>query len=112
MNLIKWLYNESKGKYICQSDFVYYSKRYDEKIMVEKGFKSDGATYAIDIKSNSWGLHDKIKKTKVFLSGAKCGNWKASVVLFDVLVGENRFIRAIPWFMVTLIYGYYRRLTK
>lgn len=86
-------------------EIEYYSKRYDEYVIVEKGYKSDGATGAIDLWSRSWWVHDKLCDTGVWASGRPCTNLQASTVLYDILKSENRNIRALYWFLATYIFG-------
>jgi len=101
---IQWV---KEGKqYVNTSKFTYFSKRYGKSISMYKGFVSDGATGATDILSNSWGIHDVLKRTKVFDDQTKCSNLKASTVLYDILKEEGRHIRAPLWFVATLIWGY------
>lgn len=103
-NFIKW---KKVGKqYVNQEVFLYRSKRYKKTVVMPKGFISDGATGATDILSNAWGIHDVLKRTKVFDDGSKCSNWQASTVLFDILKSEGRNIRAPIWFTGTLLWGY------
>jgi len=79
----------------------YYSKRYGKYIDVERGFPSDGATGAIDIKSGGWWVHDKICTTWKFSDGTTRTNFQASSILSDILRKEGRWCRAIYWWPAT-----------
>ena len=85
--------------------FVYYSKRYQEFVTVPKGYKSDGATGAIDISSKGWWVHDVLCDTGRFDSGKKCTNWQASKVLSDILKEEGRWFRKHTWLWATFLFG-------
>lgn len=106
-----------KAKYIRKEGLWYYSIRYEKGVFVEKGFQSDGATFATDIKNSiSWWVHDKVKETGKFYDGTPCTNWQASMILYDILKDEGRQhksrfrritrnIRAPLWLIGTLMWG-------
>lgn len=100
-------YKDRKGKtrYVVHSEFTYYSKRYDRKVICEVGFDSDGATGARDINSMSWLVHDKLCDTACFHNGVPCTNLQASTILRDILLSEGRWFRANSWFLMTLAFG-------
>ena len=95
-------------KYINPTKFTYYSKRFNRYVTVEKGFPSDGATGAWDIKSQAWWVHDVLCVKWAWDDGTKCSNWQASWVLRDILKSEGRWFRCNSWFIATLLYGYVR----
>jgi len=91
--------------YVRQTTFTYHSKRYDKDVTVPRGYKSDGATGAKDIKSLSWWVHDKLCDSGVFDDGSDCNNLQASMILSDILKSEGRWIRARTWFVATWLFG-------
>ena len=93
------------GTYINPVKFTYYSGRYDKWVTVQKGELSDGASYALDVSSASWVVHDVLKKYQKWDDGSKCSNKQASWVIYDILVSEGRWFRARSWFISTLLWG-------
>ena len=91
-------------------DYLYFSPRYNKNVLVPKGANLDGATYAKDIKSMGWVVHDILKKEKMFRDGTTCSNWQASVVLRDILKTEKRWFRKNSWFVTTLAWGTLRSI--
>jgi len=99
-------------KYQLIDKIDYYSKRYNKYINVPKGYKSDGATGAIDIEDSiSWWVHDKLCDTGMFSDNTRCTNWQASVILSDILRSEwginkpLRILRAYAWLPATFLFG-------
>jgi len=93
------------GTYYNKEEFTYYSKRYNKRITVLFDEKSDGASGAFDIDSDSWWVHDTAKKYQVWDDGSKITNWQASFVIYDLLLKEDYYIRARTWFITTLAWG-------
>ena len=92
-------------KYRLGAPLRYYSKRYDKFVYIEEGFLSDGASGpANDIASVGWWVHDKLCVTHKWADGTYCSAWQASMVLFDILWDENRYVRAILWSPFTFIW--------
>jgi hypothetical protein len=84
----------------------YFSKRYNKYVAISQHDKPfDGATWAKDINSFSWLFHDVLKRDKKFEDGSACSNWKAAVILRDILKSEGRWLRCNAWFLGVLIYG-------
>jgi hypothetical protein len=94
-----------KIKYICPTVIKYWSERYKKSVTVPNGYPSDGATFAEDIYSDSWWIHDILCDTGVWDDGTPLTNWQASMVLRDVLLSEGRYIRANRWFVATFLFG-------
>ena len=92
-------------KYLLLDEIVYYSKRYDRYVTVYKGFISDGATFAMDITTRAWWIHDILCHTYKFDDGSKCNRWKSSRILCDCLWEDGYWIRAFLWFIPTLLGG-------
>ena len=90
---------------VLDESFTYYSSRYGKYIYLEKGFKSDGATGAFDIHSIAYLVHDKLCDTGVFEDGTICSNWKASMILSDILRRDGFYIRKYTWFIATWFFG-------
>jgi hypothetical protein len=94
-----------KIKYYEPHGFIYHSKRYDKDVTVPKGEPSDGATFAPDIYSRSWKVHDVLCKTGMWDDGTKCTNWQASMVLAAILWREKQWLRTPSWFFFTFTCG-------
>lgn len=95
----------SKKKYKLPYTIEYKSPRYGKTVIVPKGFKSDGATGAWDIWSESWWVHDKICDTGTWEDGTPITNWQASSVLADILRAEGEWWRAFYWKYFTFFLG-------
>jgi len=91
--------------YECTEDYIYYSKRYNRYITVKKGFYSDGATFATDVKSDAWWVHDVICRYGKWDDGTLIDNWDASTVLGDILYDDGFYFRAIYWWFATYFVG-------
>lgn len=101
----------SRIKYTNPKKIVYYSERYSKYVIVEKGYPSDGATGAIDIKNSiSWWVHDKLKATEKFEDGSYCSNFKASRIISDILWNEGHYLRSHTWGLATFVWGELTRL--
>ncbi len=83
----------------------YYSERYDKWVTVEKGFKSDGATGAVDLWSEGFWVHDQLCDFGYFNDGSPCTNWQASTILGDILKAEGRWFRSRSWKYATFLFG-------
>lgn len=92
-------------KYTLKYPIFYRSERYQKNVFVPKGYKSDGATGAMDIWSEGWWVHDRLCDTGKWEDGTPCTNWQASTVLSDILKSEGRWVRARYWFLATLLFG-------
>ena len=91
--------------YVVLYDVAYYSERYKKWVGVEKGDRSDGATYAKDINSFGWLFHDELKVCGTFEDGTECTNWQASVILGDLLALSGRWFRRYTWLSTTYVFG-------
>lgn len=96
------------NKWLCTETYGYYSPRYDKRITVEMGEKSDGATGAFDIPSAAWFVHDKICKTGQFDDATKVTAWQAANILRDILTSEGRRWRGYYWHWSTFLFGCYK----
>jgi len=95
---------EPDKPYLLLED-IHYMSRYGHEVYVPAGRRSDGATGAFDIISNSWWIHDELCNNGCFQDAFICTNLMASTVLSDVLKSEGRWIRARYWFLFTLALG-------
>ncbi len=111
MSIYKHL-TKTKSGYVVTKAIYYYNKRYDQSIEINENFKSDGATGYFDLDSLFWVIHDYLKVKRQWKSGAHCSNWQASIVAFDILVSERRYIHAPIVFLGTLLWGYTKQLFK
>jgi len=85
---------------------TYHSKRYDKYINITvDDLPYDGATFAKDVNTFAWLFHDVLKRDQCFADGSHCGNYKASMILRDILKEDGRDIRAVYWFVGTLVWG-------
>ena len=91
--------------YLLRTSYLHYSERYDKYVMLEMGMRSDGATYAWDIISLGWWVHDKLCNTGKWADGTKLTNWQCSMVLSDILWDEGRYIRSQRWKYATFLLG-------
>lgn len=105
--------------YLCPEKISHVSLRYGETATVPAGYPSDGATFAIDIDSPCWFIHDRLCDSGKWDSGKKLTNWQCSRVISDVLHSEfkklwargeylialNRKARSIYWFWATFASG-------
>jgi len=95
----------SNIKYYCAKEIRYYSERYDKWKTIPENYPSDGATFAEDIYSDSWWVHDGICDDGIWDDGTRITNWQASMVLRDILISEKRYIRSWRWFWATFLFG-------
>lgn len=107
-------------RYVMIDTMVYRSPRYGKEVVLEKGYRSDGASGAVDIdgpvmcydleereyvdKSLSWWVHDKLCDTGVWADGTPCSNWQASMVLKDILKAEGHWLRDSWWMISTWLF--------
>lgn len=91
--------------YQNKKEIRYFSERYQKWVIVPVDYPSDGATFASDIYSDSWWVHDKLCDTGTWEDGTCVSNWQASQVLADILNDEGRWIRARRWFWATWLIG-------
>tara|TARA_R100000306_G_scaffold20824_1_gene24733 strand:+ start:4367 stop:4708 length:342 start_codon:yes stop_codon:yes gene_type:complete len=92
-------------KYKNKKEIQYYSRRYNRSVTVPEGYPSDGATFAVDIYSDAWWVHDLLCDRGTWNNGTPCTNIQASWVLSDILNREKRVFRAVYWFWGTLFFG-------
>lgn len=83
-------YNVVGDGYKSLNSYTYRSKRYGKSITVPPGFYSDGATWAPDIDSDGWWVHDVVCRYGVWDDGSKITNWQASMVLYDIMRDEGQ----------------------
>jgi hypothetical protein len=110
----------SKFRYVLYQDVNYKSPRYGKSVTMKRGYKSDGASGAIDIsgpvycmdidtnrilkKSLSWWVHDKLCDRMEWDDGTPCSNRQASMVLRDILKQEGHWVRDYWWFLSTWMF--------
>ena len=97
-----------KRRYQVIKHKSYFSERYQKRVEIHvTDAPYDGATFARDINSFGWLMHDVLKRNKVFSDGTECTNLQASAVLRDILLSENRWFRANTWYIATLTWGFF-----
>lgn len=93
------------GQWRLLEDYVYYSDRYDKRVVLAAGMLSDGATGAFDIHSTAWWVHDHICDTGAWADGTPVTAWQAATVLSDILKAEGRRFRSWYWLWATFLFG-------
>jgi hypothetical protein len=111
MSVFEYLIKTDNG-YIVKSPVRYDSKRYGKTVFVKKDFPSDGATCFPDIDSYFWLFHDYLKFTRKWRDGSHCSNHQSSVVVWDILMAEKRYIIAPVVFTGVYVYGYTKQFFK
>ena len=101
-----------KLRYIVRTEQIYYSKRYNKRVVCEEGMPSDGATGALDIDSFGWLFHDKLCYTGNWADGTPCSNLQASRVLSDILKADGYWFRSKTWGIATWLFGGGDKLRK
>ena len=91
--------------YLLLTDSIYISPRYGKSVSLAAGMRSDGATYAIDIPSSAWWIHDALCNRGRWDDGTKISNWQCSQVLSDILKAEGRWVRSRRWKYMTFLFG-------
>lgn len=94
----------TKMKYTTDEEFSYYSKRYDKVVTIEKGYQSDGATYAPDLSWTAFFVHDILCDRGTWDDGSQVTRWEASNVYSDILK-EKGFIQAYHRKWLTYWFG-------
>ena len=85
---------------------TYHSKRYNKDIDIKTTDKPyDGATWAKDVDSLAWPMHDVLCREGCFSDGSECNNWQASRVISDILKDDGYWFRARLWFAGTWLIG-------
>lgn len=97
--------DENGKKYTLYSRIVYTDPKTGKTLTLEPGYKSDGATGAMDIRSNAWWVHDLICDRGTWDDGTKIHNLEASNILRKILWSERRYLRSIFWFASTWLIG-------
>lgn len=103
INIPKYHYDDELKCYILDETVIYYSKRYDKYVTIKQGWYSDGATWAIDITSLGWWVHDRLCERCTWDDGTPCTRWQGSKVLSDILKAEGRWARAWYWKYATYL---------
>jgi hypothetical protein len=83
----------------------YLSTRYGKVVSADRGYRSDGASGAFDIRSLGWWVHDVLCDRGTWDDGSPCTNWQASTVLADILRSEGRMTRSVYWWIATWTLG-------
>ncbi len=91
--------------YTVTEEYTYYAKRYNRRLTIPKGFKSDGATGVPDIDTDGWLIHDWICDVGLWDDGTKIDNWTASTVFGDILWRDGFKIYSVLWWIGTFAFG-------
>ncbi len=92
-------------KWMALNDYLYHSSMFNQDVQIKAGDKSDGATGAPDIDSDSWWIHDKLCETGTWKSGQRLSNFVASTVLGNMLWHEGYWYRSVYWWFATFFGG-------
>jgi len=103
LELPKYHYDPHANVYILDEDYTYYSPRYDKVVKLYAGMLSDGATWAIDIETAGWWVHDELCKSGKFRDLTPCSRWQGSMILSDILKAEGQNVRTLVWRYATYI---------
>ena len=109
-------YTDGTVDYFLIDPLKYWSPRFNNYISVEAGFRSDGASGAVDVKgSRSWWVHDKVCERPEFDDGTPITAWQAARIISDLLAWESKIIkgpkkylrrtRSLTWFWATFFFG-------
>jgi hypothetical protein len=71
--------------YICSQPYVYYSERYEKRILIPEGAPSNGANGVIDLCPTAFFIHDFGCITGTWLDGTPMCNRELSTVYHDIL---------------------------
>lgn len=104
-NGFRYRQRKSDGWYVAAQNAEYWSPRYVKLVKIKKDQDRDGATWALDIVSFAWWVHDQLCADGCWADGSDVSPWQAAVVLYDILRGEGRWFRARTWFVATLLLG-------
>lgn len=89
--------------WVLDEDYTYFSDRYGKRVMLKKGYRSDGATGAFDINSAAWWVHDKLCEDMAWTDGSPASRWQGSRVCSDILKAEGYWMRAFTWKYATML---------
>lgn len=95
----------TRYKYVSDRRIVYTCPHTRKLIIVPVGFPSDGATFAWDIKSDSWWVHDKACADGTWADGTPVTAFEAARILYTILRREHRPYRAVYWSVGTFLFG-------
>jgi hypothetical protein len=113
MSIYKYLYLTESGKYQAYNKpDDYFSKRYKKRLSINVSEEFNGADFYFDLNSWFWPWHDVAKRDRKWSDGTHLSNFKASVIAFDILISENRYIHAPIVFTGTLLWGYTKQFFK
>jgi len=112
MSIYKYLAPIDGKWFVIKQPDDYFSKRYSKKLSIVSTDEFDGATFYFDLDSWFWPWHDVAKRDRKWSDGTHCSNWQASVVAFDILWQEKRYIHAPIVFTGTLLWGYTKQFFK
>lgn len=99
----RYIKSRERYMYVALEHYTYFSIRFGKKVTITPEFISDGATGAPDIPSMSWWVHDALCDWKHWDDGTSCSVLDSSLVIYDILKAEGRYVRAPLWFMGTLV---------
>ena len=99
------MYRRVGDGYESLRPFTYYSPRYLKTITVPSRFYSDGATYAPDLNTDAWWIHDVVCRYGKFDDGTLCTNRQASAILYDILIEDGFRVWPTLWRVATYLLG-------
>lgn len=102
---MKISYHGVNGNYALDEPLSYWSPRFRKRKTVPRGTESDGATWAPDILSLSWWIHDELCKDGTWDDGTPVTAYQAARVLGDILWTEKQWLRSVLWGLLTFLFG-------
>jgi len=106
---LQWLGPRS---YRVYENMPYYSPRFRKTTTIIAPYQTDGATGAVDIVSRSWPHHDWFCDGHPWDDGTFPTRWDMSLVLFDQLREEGRWVRARTWCLATWLKNPFQGVTN
>lgn len=85
MSIKKFNYHKIGGVYIKDGEYLFYSHRYKQYLLIPDGYPSNGADIVEDICGKCFFIHDFICNEGRWLNGDLISNWQASFVYYDLL---------------------------
>ena len=84
--IIKWPFEPSS--YTVKHPFPYFSPRYHRVLLIPKGFKCDGATWAPNL-GRAWIVHDWMFAAQCWADGTPIKWREANRVMQDIMESEG-----------------------
>ena len=90
--------------YELLDEIPWHSVRYNKDLTCKIGMPSDGATFAPDLASRAWWIHDLACRRRTWDDGTPITSWQSGMIIKDALREEGRYIRAPLWGFGTYLF--------